>query len=132
MLTQKGFKLFEEQTKTSVLNRDTVFIVDLYFVETAGREAIIWNRSVSFSFLKYPKKALSLEDSAKKYLDEFKPSFKHWVETGDTSAYNKYGRQASWYDAPGISFTVATKVNGHWRFITSGSFSNNIDKLDGR
>jgi len=128
-IRKRAFADFEKQTKVSILARDTLFMVDYRVPETNEFRSVVWNRVTSMMYRNSFRDPLTVEKNAADWIQGYKPEFKRWVETADTAAYDAYGKKSSWFDAAWISFTVATKKNGRWEFISSGSHSNNVDKL---
>jgi hypothetical protein len=105
-------------------------MVHYYKIETGQYTHVVWNSDHSFYYQYRFKQPLTFKTNASEWIKGYKPEFKKWVESADTLNYGRYGRQASWFDAPLISFTVATKSKQHWNFISSRSFSINVDRLD--
>lgn len=129
-MMKEAFDKYSARTKHSILERDTLFIVTFYTSETGQSRNVIWNRSNSLYYEYNYQERLEFKTSASERIKGYKPEFKKWVETADTLSYNRYGRQSSWLDAPWVSFIVAIKQNGHWSFVQSGSYSNNVDRLN--
>ena len=127
---KQAFGQHDRQAHSVMLRCDTVYMVHYYQVESALVIEVIWNPyQESLSYRYGPFKPFTVEPDAAAYLKGYKPEFQGWVEHADTLSYRKFGQSASWFDAPGISFTVAIRENQHWRFISSSSFTNNVDKL---
>lgn len=126
---QEAFKEYSRLTRNKILNSDTLYMVHSFNIESGKYTNVIWNRNYSFLYQYQFQWPLKVNLDASQWINGYKPEFKRWVETADTAKYGKYGRQTSWFDAPSISFTVATKRNKRWYFVTSGSYSNNIDQL---
>jgi hypothetical protein len=127
---KKAFHEYETQTQKSMLDNDIVFFVNYYNIETAEHTTVVWNHTQSFYYNYRYKTPLGVTPDATKWIGWYKPEFKRWVETSDTTNYGKYGRRSSWLDAPRINFVVAKRIKGHWEFIQSGSYSNNIETLN--
>jgi hypothetical protein len=126
---REAFNEFDRLTHKSILDADTLYMVNSYNVELAEYTKVVWNHTRSFYYTDRYKQPLVVMPDASDWIKSYKPTFRKWVEAADTLNYGKYGRQASWFDAPFISFTVATKAKGQWHFVSSGSYSNNIDLL---
>jgi hypothetical protein len=120
---------FEKQTAVSMLNSDTLFMVHYYIIESGEIINVIWNRTNSMSYHYRFHKPITVTTDASDYIKYYLADFKKWVETADTLSYSKYGKQSSWFDAPLISFTVATKTGNRWHFIRSNTYSNNVDRF---
>jgi cell division protein FtsL len=124
---QEAFSKYTKLTNINMLNSDSLYMVHYYKVESGEYTNVIWNREHSFLYRYQFGKSVKLDTNASQWVKGYKPEFRRWVETADTSGYGKYGRQSSWLDAPSISFTVATKQKKIWHFVTSSSYANNVD-----
>jgi hypothetical protein len=127
---EKSFNLFKNQTNVNLLDKGKLFIVRNYDIQTGENTFVVWNGPVSFYYRFRFNEPLEFHKDASDWIKTYKPEFRKWVETSDTASYGKYGRQESWFDAPSVTFTVATKLKAKWHFITSGTYYNNVDKLD--
>lgn len=129
-MMQQAFAQYETTTKKSIFVKDTLFIVSSASIETGETTIIAWNRSYSMLYTYNYKGMILFKPDASEWINEYKPEFKTWVETADTASYNKFGRQSSWFDAPSVSFTTAIRVNDYWNFTQSGSYTNNLGRLN--
>jgi hypothetical protein len=126
---EEAFSEYTKLTNIKILNSDSLYMVHYYNVESGEYTNVIWNREHSFLYRSQFGRSIKLNADASEWVKGYKPEFRRWVETADTSSYGKYGRKSSWLDAPSISFTVATKRKKQWHFVTSGSYANNVDLL---
>jgi hypothetical protein len=127
---EKSFNLFKNQTNINLLDKGKLFIVRYYDIQTGQSTFVVWNGPLSFYYRFRFNEPIEFHQDASAWLKSYKPEFRKWVESSDTTSYGAYGRQTSWFDAPSVTFTVATKLKARWHFITSGTYYNNVDKLD--
>jgi len=129
-MKKQAFSEFQKQTKTSILNCDTLFMVNYFNIETAQYLCVVWNRTASMLYQYSYRDSLTVKNSAKDWIEGYRTDFRRWVETADTAAYNAYGKKSPWSDAPSTYFTVAINKGQHWKFIGSQNFGTNVDSLE--
>ena len=128
---KEAFGRYKQQTGHSIIAGDTLFIVNSSLPVNKDQLNVVWNGEYSLCYRYrvtgfagsrfYP---LKVWYDANQRVQNYRRDFKTWVETADVDSYAAYGNKSTALDGEFVSFTVATKVNGHWHFIRSGSFSN--------
>ena len=130
-MMEEAFSRYKQQTGHSILEHDTLYIVNTSLPVNNDQLNVVWNagyslcyryRVIEFAGSKfYP---LKVWYDADKRIQNYRRDFKNWVETSDVDSYATYGNKSTALDGEFVSFIVATKTNKHWGFVRSGSFSN--------
>ena len=132
-MMKEAFDRYKAQTGRDILGHDTLYIVNSSIPVNNDQLNVIWNSENSMCY-RYRVEGfagakffpLKVWDDASARINKYRRDFKNWVENADTEGYAAYGNKSSALDGEFTSFIVATKTDGHWHFVRSGSFSNNV------
>ena len=132
-MMKEAFDRYKVQTGRNILAHDTLYIVNSSIPINNDQLNVIWNSESSMCYRYrvegfagakfYP---LKVWDDASARINNYRRDFRNWVESSDVEAYAAFGNKSSAPDGEFTSFIVATKTDGRWRFVRSGSFSNNV------
>lgn len=116
---------YQKKNKKSFFQSDTVYIVNFSYAGTTPLSVIIWNKYVSCYYYVsddimqngYTGPKTKMQINAFGILKSFAKRFRQSIETGDTTAYQKYAYENWVYDGASVHPFMATKINNHWTFL---------------